>query len=242
MTRENATGMRLLAMLAGVSLAVSACGGGGGSSMAPPSQPDPVDLSMVTPGHMALPAGTIEIVAGMSMDHGDVTFLCAPDDGNCTVMVAADGTVTSTGGTVTAMDSPAYTMRLAADGQRTAASNAIMAAKTAADALSTVSTDVEIAAVEALIATAKTAVTNATALSMADVAALNSRIAAVETTISDVRMAIADGLAEGMRVAMAIGPDSTRADADGNADGQPASLHDRCRHGDHHDSPIRPMT
>ncbi len=32
-------------------------------------------------------------------------------------------------------------------------------------------------------------------------------------------MAISDGLAEGMRVAMAIGPGSTRADADGNADG-----------------------
>lgn len=220
MTREFTKGMRLLAMLAGIALTVAACGGGGGSSMAPSQpQPEPVDLSMVTPGHMALPAGTIEIIAGMSMDHGDVTFMCAPNDGNCTVMVAADGTVTSTGGTVTATDSPAYTMRLAADGQRTAVSSDIMAAKTAADALSTVSTDEEIAAAEALIATAKTAVTNATALSMADVAALNGRIADVETTVADVRMAIADGLAEGMRVAMAIGPDSTRADADGNVDG-----------------------
>ncbi|MDE0238957.1 MAG: hypothetical protein OXQ84_01990 [bacterium] len=219
MTREFTKKKRLLAMLAGVALTVTACGGGG-SSMAPPQpQPGPVDLSMVTPGYMALPAGTIEIVAGMSMDHGDVTFMCAPNDGNCTVMVAADGTVASTGGTVTATNSPAYTMRLAADGQRTAATNAIMAAKTVADSLSTVSTDEEIAAAEALIVTAKTAVTNATALSMAEVTALNGRIAAVETTVSDVRMAIADGLTEGMRVAMAIGPDSTRADADGNSDG-----------------------
>ncbi|MDE0004031.1 MAG: hypothetical protein OXQ29_15180 [Rhodospirillaceae bacterium] len=220
MTRENAKRKRLLAMLAGVALTVTACGGGGGSSMAPSQpQPDPVDLSMVTPGHMVLPAGTIEIVAGMSMDHGDVTFMCAPNGGNCTVMVAADGTVTATGGTVTATDSPAYTMRLAADGQRTAATNAIMAAKTAADALSTMSTDEEIAAAEALIVTARTAVTNATDLSMADLAALNGQIADVETTVSDVRMAIAEGLAEGMRVAMAIGPDSTRADADSSAEG-----------------------
>ena len=239
MIRENAKGMRLLAMLAGVALAVSACGGGGGSSMAPPSQPDPVDLSMVTPGHMALPAGTIEIVAGMSMDHGDVTFMCAPDDGNCTVMVAADGTVTSTGGTVTAMDSPAYTMRLAADGQRTAASNAIMAAKTAADALSTVSTDEEIAAAEALIATAKTAVMNATALSMADVATLNSRIAAVE----DDRLGCQDGDRRWARRRHAgrhgHWPRQHAGGRRRQRGWQPASLHDRCRHGDHHGTRYR---
>ncbi len=218
MTREDAKGMRLPAMLAGVALTVAACGGGGGSSMAPPP-PDPVNLSTVTPGYMALAAGTIEIDAGMSTDHGDVAFTCAPNGDDCTVMVAADGTVTATGGTVAATDSPAYTMRLAADGQRTAATNAIMAAKTAADALSTMSTDEEIAAAEDLFAMAKTAVSGAADLSMAEVAALNGRIADIETAVLGVRMAISDGLAEGMQVAMAIGPGSTRADADGNADG-----------------------
>ena len=217
MTREDAKGMRLPAMLAGVVLTVAACGGGGGSSMAPAS--GQVDLSTVTPGYMALPAGTIEIDAGMSTDHGDVAFMCAPGGNDCTVMVAADGTVTATGGTVTAMDSPAYTMRLAADGQRTTATNAIMAAKRAADTLSTVSTDEDIAAAETLIGTAKTAVTGAADLSMAEVAALNGQIADIETTVSDIRMAISEGLAEGMRVVMAIGPGSTRADALSNVDG-----------------------
>ncbi len=205
MTREDAKGMRLLAMLTGVALTVAACGGGGGSSMAPPTS-NPVNLSTVTPGYMALATGTIEIDAGMSTDHGDVAFTCAPNGDDCTVMVAADGTVSATGGMVTVTNSPAYTMRLAADGQRTAATNAIMAARTAADVLSTMSTDEEIAAAEALISTAKTAVSGAADLSMAEMAALNGRIADIETAVLDVRMAISDGLAEGMRVATAIGP------------------------------------
>ena len=53
----------------------------------------------------------------MSADHGDISFACAADGDACmvTVMVDDDGnvTATSTGGTVTAMNSEAFDTRLA---------------------------------------------------------------------------------------------------------------------------------
>ena len=82
-----------------------------------PTDPEPtpvsVSLSAVTAGHIPLVPTTHTITAGETADNGDVTFSCAADGDDCAVMVASDGTVTATGGTVTAMDSAAYAQRLA---------------------------------------------------------------------------------------------------------------------------------
>lgn len=94
--------------------------------------PSDVSLTNVTPGYMALAAGSLDISAGGSMDHGDVTFTCAVGGEDCMVTVAADGAVTSTGGSVTAMNSPAYQARLDAAAARVvAATKAAMTKETA---------------------------------------------------------------------------------------------------------------
>ena len=132
MNREDAKRMRLIAALAAAALSVTACNGGGSSTtggpdpMPPdpmPPEPVPVNVSLadVTPGYMALAAGTLDIPAGGSMDHGDVAFTCAAGGDDCAVTVAAGGTVTATGGTVTAMNSPAYQARIDAAAARVAA-------------------------------------------------------------------------------------------------------------------------
>lgn len=119
MNRKDAKRMRLIATLAAAALSVTACSGGGGSSTTGdpdpmPMEPVPVDVSLtdVTPGYMALAAGSLDIAAGGSADHGDVTFACAAGGADCMVAVAAGGMVTATGGTVTAMNSLAYQARL----------------------------------------------------------------------------------------------------------------------------------
>ena len=57
-------------------------------------------------------AGTIQVAAGRSVVHGDIAFLCAAGGDGCEVMVRVDSrgaiSATSTGGTVTAMNSDAY--------------------------------------------------------------------------------------------------------------------------------------
>ena len=95
-----------------VALALAASGCGGGSSKTP-AAPTPMTVSMASvttdgAGYMAPGTGTLMIDAGMSQTSGSVTFTCAAGGGDCTVMVAADGSVTSTGGMVTAMNSTAY--------------------------------------------------------------------------------------------------------------------------------------
>ena len=118
MNREDAKRTRLIATLAAAALSVTACSGSGSSMTGGPDpmpmEPMPVNVSLasVTPGYMALVAGTVNIPAGGSTDHGDVTFTCAAGGDECEVMVAAGGTVTATGGTVTAMNSTAYQARL----------------------------------------------------------------------------------------------------------------------------------
>ena len=67
----------------------------------------------MTTGYNALVPTKHAIKAGETADNGDVTFSCAAGGADCDVTVAADGSVTSTGGTVTAMDSAAYTKRIA---------------------------------------------------------------------------------------------------------------------------------
>ena len=120
MNREHAKRMPLVATLAAAALSLAACSGGGSSTTGGPDPmpPDPmpvnVSLAGVTPGYMALAAGTVDIPAGGSTDHGDVTFACAAGGDDCVVTVAGDGTVTATGGTVTAMNSPAYQARIEA--------------------------------------------------------------------------------------------------------------------------------
>ena len=140
MNREDARRLRLIATLAAAALLVTACSGGSGSSTLPtpppppppPPMPSDVSLTNVTPGYMALAAGSLDISAGGSMDHGDVTFTCAAGGDACTVTVAADGAVTATGGTVTAMNSPAYQARLDAAAARVvAATKAAMTKETA---------------------------------------------------------------------------------------------------------------
>ena len=121
---------KLWALSAGalaLSLSLAGCGGGGGSggspaatntgdSGAPPlAAPAPMEVSLAnvtTDGAgYTEPTATgddpIEIEAGMSATSGSVTFECAAGE-DCTVMVADDGTVTSTGGMVTAMNSTTF--------------------------------------------------------------------------------------------------------------------------------------
>ena len=69
-------------------------------------KPVDVDLAALTAGY-ELAAGTVDIPAGGTVDHGDVALTCSGAEA-CTVTVADDGTVTSLGGTVTAANSPLY--------------------------------------------------------------------------------------------------------------------------------------
>ena len=79
---------------------LAACGGGGSSSK--PEIPMAYDVNL---GDLMLEegteAGTHEIAAGESEDIGGITFTC-PAGNACTLVIAADGTATSTGGHVTA--------------------------------------------------------------------------------------------------------------------------------------------
>ena len=70
-----------------------------------------VDLATVTAGFMAA-AGIVAVEAGQSEEHGDLAFACAAGGRDCEITVAVDAngaiTATSTGGTVTAMNSAEY--------------------------------------------------------------------------------------------------------------------------------------
>ena len=96
-----------------IALSLVACSGGGGSSSR--TVPESVSLAMVTMGFMPLAAEVLKIPAGGTVQHGDVAFACAADGRDCVITVMADGTVTSTGGMVTASDSDVFTARLAAE-------------------------------------------------------------------------------------------------------------------------------
>ena len=52
-------------------------------------------------------AGTVQVAAGQSIVRGGIEFTCAAGGTDCTVTIANDGTATSTGGTVTAMNAMA---------------------------------------------------------------------------------------------------------------------------------------
>ena len=106
------TYMIAIAAAALIAVAVTACGNGD-PVVNGPVRSD-VDLSSVTPGYMA-GAATVTIVAGQSEDHGDIAFACAAGGDDCVVMVMVENgqiSATSTGGTVTAMNSGAYNVRI----------------------------------------------------------------------------------------------------------------------------------
>ena len=106
----------LLATVATLALGLYGCGGGSSPQMGGGQpMPEDVDLSHVTGGFMAV-AGIVQVAAGQSIDHGDIEFTCAAGGADCEVTVTVDSngdiTATSTGGTVTAMNSDAYTARI----------------------------------------------------------------------------------------------------------------------------------
>ena len=59
--------------------------------------PMAIDLAPVTAGFMA-GAGTVQVAAGQSVDHGDIEFTCAAGGADCEVMVMMDanGGITAT--------------------------------------------------------------------------------------------------------------------------------------------------
>ena len=112
-----------------VSFILAACGGGGGGSsdddmtmMPPPPEmcpegqegtppncetPTPTTHDVTLPSGVDATEGMAEIAAGMTADIGDITFSCPAGGEACSVVVAADGTATSTGGAATAAESQA---------------------------------------------------------------------------------------------------------------------------------------
>ena len=114
----------IIPLFAAAGLALAGCGGGGSSSstsLAPPSggtppmddtdttPPEPtvndVDLSFDMPSDYAAPsAGSMTVLAGATYtpEDSDVTFSCPAGGEDCEIEIAADGTVTSTGGAATA--------------------------------------------------------------------------------------------------------------------------------------------
>ena len=108
-----------------VVLSFLAYGCGGGSKQAVITD---VSTDMVTAG-LTPDSGTYIIQPGGTATAGDVTFTCPAEGSSCEVTVADDGTVTSTGGMATAMDSASALARLAAEEERDAANAAAMVAE-----------------------------------------------------------------------------------------------------------------
>ena len=88
-------------------------------------KPVDVDLAALTAGYV-IAAGTVEIPAGGTVNHGDVALTCSGDEA-CTVTVADDGTATSLGGTVTAANSTLYVANLEAARLEMEAADALVA-------------------------------------------------------------------------------------------------------------------
>ena len=94
--------------------------------------PVAVDLVALTAGYV-IAAGTVEVPAGGTVNHGDVALTCSGDEA-CSVTVADDGTATSLGGTVTAANSPLYVVQTDAMKAAEDAATAAEAAKTSSEA------------------------------------------------------------------------------------------------------------
>ena len=120
---KNLVNACLAAVLA---LGLAACGSSSNQSSAPaPTEPAPTEpappptANVMIPDQMYLDAdnmpmaGTIRIMAGGTSTSGGVVFSCPADGMACDVTVAADGSVTSTGGAATAALTDAAMMQVA---------------------------------------------------------------------------------------------------------------------------------
>ena len=147
-----------------------------------------------------IPAGTVEIPAGGTVDHGDVALTCS-DAEACTVTVADDGAVTSLGGTVTAANSALYAenlevARIAAEAaeadrvtaaQRAAISSAIAAANAAVGVVTDAATDEVVAAADMAIAAAKMAIADAANVPAEEAAANSGTVSVLETALANTK-------------------------------------------------------
>ena len=112
------------------------------------------------------------------------------------VTVAADGTVSSTGGMVTAALTQAVVDIVASrkneatrTEQRTAANTAITAAQTAVSGVNNMSTDAQVSAAEKAVADAQAAVDAATALTATERAELMASVTAADSTLTTAKTA-----------------------------------------------------
>ena len=117
------------AAVAALAFGLAACGGGGSdeptASAPPPAMPPdpmppaPTPVAVTVTDAMYLDAanmpvaGSTTIAAGATHTSGGVTFLCAEGGDACEVTVAEDGSVTATGGMVTASLTAAAMMQVA---------------------------------------------------------------------------------------------------------------------------------
>ena len=114
-----------VAAVAALAFGLAACGGGGGGNgdtsmqMPPdPMPPAPTPVAVTVPDAMYLDAanmpmaGSMTIAAGEMATNNGVIFSCPAGGDACEVEVAADGSVTSTGGEATAALSDAATLQV----------------------------------------------------------------------------------------------------------------------------------
>ena len=177
-------------------LLLAGCGGGGSPTDTPPaptSPPADVSLSGVSEGFTALTAGTINIAAGMSGTQGDVTFNCASGGQDCVVTIAEDGTVTSTGGMVTAMDSVSYSLRLAQADLATAMADRDQARADLATAMADLSTaQADLMTAQTDLATAQTDLATA----MADLSTTQADLMTAQTDLATAQTDLATAQAD----------------------------------------------
>ena len=154
--------------------------------------PKPVSLTSLNLGTRKPAATTtpITIQPGDSRPDGNgwVSFMCASGGDPCEVTVAADGTVTATGGTVTAHATTALTNDLATQASqasqnelRIEANKYLEAAEKAADGLSNSSTDADRQAAQTAYEEAKTKVD--AAKDLPDYNSLKADLNRVKTTL-----------------------------------------------------------
>ena len=184
-----------------LAVGLAACG----SSSKTPEPPAPVtiNLSGVTAGYM-VEARTVEIAAGDSETVGDITFSCAAGGADCTIMVAADGTATSTGGMASAANSAAYQARATMNEQRTSVDDAIKAAETAVMALMATSSDTDADAAQTAIEMAEETLSGVTSLSASEVLAFQESIDDAKTDLATARTTITNYRRHGTQYSAAM--------------------------------------
>ena len=239
LTHRNLLTACFAALLA---LGLAACGTGGDDAPVamedpePTPAPEPVAVALPTevPSTYAAPAaGTMTIPAGESRAANDISFSCAAGGDDCTVTVAADGSVTSVGGTVTASLTATAMTALATEqaeaariaDQQKAIDDAIAEAVAAVGRVTDTSDDAEVKAAAEAIAAAKAAIAAAVDVPQAARDAASGQVATLETNftgasesralamrIADQRQAISDTIAAAEKAIGAVGDESTDAE------------------------------